>query len=332
MIYNYIIIGAGISGIYFSFLLKEKDSNIKVLILESSNRIGGRIYKENTTQAQMGSKFIHAEFERFLEKKNFEYYQLGNLSGKNDKIKTSMLLEEIGSLSKTNHSLIFNYENEKNAPFDFTSYLNKLKRGLNIKLETPFRNYVKKDNYYLINNKYKSEKIIFATSPNVLKYIQNPYKKLFKHYTQSKIITLAFCLDKSITKNIDIKSGFSFYEDFLRTSFYYDYKTNILYVNLFDRPKNFSIKNIEKRISDKFNLKKYTLIKQDWNKDTNLLGAWSIPKSSLTSKIIKTLENGYNNSIYYLGDYLGDMSFMSQIPCCMKNAESLIKRINNLTL
>jgi len=45
VIYDYIIIGAGISGLYTSYKLKKK-SNCKILILEKEKRIGGRIGSE----------------------------------------------------------------------------------------------------------------------------------------------------------------------------------------------------------------------------------------------------------------------------------------------
>ena len=47
MIYDFIIIGAGISGLYTYYLIKQTNPNIKILILESSNRIGGRILKDD---------------------------------------------------------------------------------------------------------------------------------------------------------------------------------------------------------------------------------------------------------------------------------------------
>ena len=44
MYYDIIIVGGGISGIYLMHQLIEKHKNLKVLLLESSNRFGGRVY------------------------------------------------------------------------------------------------------------------------------------------------------------------------------------------------------------------------------------------------------------------------------------------------
>ena len=44
MKYDIIIIGGGISGIYLMYQLIEKHKNLKVLLLESNERFGGRVY------------------------------------------------------------------------------------------------------------------------------------------------------------------------------------------------------------------------------------------------------------------------------------------------
>ena len=46
MIYDFIIIGTGISGLYSAYNIKQKNPHISFLILEQSNRIGGRIGNE----------------------------------------------------------------------------------------------------------------------------------------------------------------------------------------------------------------------------------------------------------------------------------------------
>ena len=329
MIYNYIVVGAGISGIYFSYLIKKVSPKVNLLVIESSDSFGGRILKDPNTGAQLGAKFVHNDFSRFFKKgKKHSCCELGSLKGKNDKIKTSMMLEEMGSISKTVHRKILKYENEKNYPYDYTKLLEKLIDDLQIKYKTPFKSYTNQGNYYLVNGKYKTEKIVFATSPNVLKTIPNPYQSYFKHYIQANIITLAFCLSDHSKVSSDLVQGFSFYEEFLRTSFYFDSKSKILYVNLFDRHKNFSTKNIETKIVDKFSLKNYKLNKKEWLKGDHLLGAWTVPKSTLSLKIVDTLETGYDNSIFYLGDYLGDIDKMGRVTGCMRSVESLVERLS----
>jgi hypothetical protein len=329
MIYNYIVVGAGISGIYFSHLIKSMNPSVKLIILESSNDYGGRILKDHRSGAQMGAKFVHDYFNRFdININKNKFYKLGNLSNQSNTVKQSMYLEEMGSIDKCVHSSYLEYEDEKNYPYDYTKYLEKLIDDLQIKYKTPFTSYTKQENYYLVNTKYKTERIVFATSPNVLKQIPNPYQNYFKHYLQANIITLAFCLGGQSKVSSDLVPGFSFYEEFLRTSFYFDSKAKILYVNLFDRHKNFSTKNIETKIVDKFSLKNYKLNKKEWSKGDHLLGAWTLPKSTLSPKIVETLETGYDNSIFYVGDYLGDIDVMGRATGCMRSAESLVDRLS----
>ena len=47
MEYDYIIIGAGISGLYTAYLIKKHKANCKILILEANNYIGGRMGTDN---------------------------------------------------------------------------------------------------------------------------------------------------------------------------------------------------------------------------------------------------------------------------------------------
>ena len=50
-IYDYIIVGGGISGLYMAYQLSKTDKSI--LIVESTNRWGGRLF----TQSEKGSQF-----------------------------------------------------------------------------------------------------------------------------------------------------------------------------------------------------------------------------------------------------------------------------------
>jgi UDP-galactopyranose mutase len=56
MYYDYIIVGAGISGLTIYKLIKDKYPNKKIKILEWNNRIGGRIYNEGIFE--LGAKFL----------------------------------------------------------------------------------------------------------------------------------------------------------------------------------------------------------------------------------------------------------------------------------
>ena len=48
----------------------------------------------------------------------------------------------------------------------------------------------------------------------------------------------------------------------------------------------------------------------------------------LSSKIVDTLETGYDNTIFYLGDYLGEIEKMGRVTGCMRSVESLVERLS----
>tara|TARA_Y100000389_G_C17445954_1_gene511611 strand:+ start:40 stop:1623 length:1584 start_codon:yes stop_codon:yes gene_type:complete len=65
-IYDYIIVGGGISGLFMAYKLSETGSNI--LLLESSGRWGGRVYtkKEKGVQFELGAARISSKHTKIL--------------------------------------------------------------------------------------------------------------------------------------------------------------------------------------------------------------------------------------------------------------------------
>lgn len=321
MIYDIIIIGAGISGLYSYHLLKKINSKYKLLILESSNRIGGKIYSEG--KSILGAKFLHNDIEKFREpEKNNKSYYIGNLQDKSKDIQNSMKLEDSGSISDMIHNK-FKYINEINIEYDFNSIVSVLNKNKNIKFNTPFKNYKINNDIIIVNNTYKTKKIIFALPVNVLKNLNTPFKKYFNNWYQSNIITLSFELNGKLNLN----DGFHFYDKFKRTSFFYNKQKDILYVNIFDRNNDFSIQDIKEKIVNYFLLTSYKFKYKNWNKDKHLLGGWSIPKKTVNSNIIKLIEGGYNHKIYYTGDYLGKIENMGSATNALNNVETLVSKI-----
>lgn len=322
-IYDYIIIGAGISGLYCNYLLKKKNNNFKILIIESSNRIGGRIY--NSGNSNLGAKFLHTNIGKITNKKNNKEYYQGKLNKNNKNKNTSMLYEELGSLSKNIHPL-FSYDNEVNVEYNFEKLINKYKKNAKIKFNYPYKNYeIDKKGIINLNNKYFAKKIIFGLPVNIMKKIDNPYKKLFNNWMQTKVNTLSFELNNY---DHNCKEGFFYLSDIKKTSFFYNKIKNILYVNIFDRPKNISLRNIIKNICKKLNINSFNLRNKNWLKDENLLGGWSIPRKTLTKEKIKKIENGYKNKIFYIGDYLGKIYNIGTVTNALNSVNKLIKNKN----
>ena len=330
MVYDFIIIGAGISGLYSNYLLKKNNNNLKILILESSNRIGGRIFNEGN--CNLGAKFLHNNIDKFtnhIDKNNM--YHSGKLEGNNEIIQESMRLEESGSISKNIHHQ-FQYTNEVNYEYDFNKIITKYKNGVNIKFNTPYKKYfINKESLIIVNDKFTSKKIIFALPINVLKIIDNPYKEIFNNWFQSNIITLSFEFKK---ENNNLKDGFFYDEYFKKTSFFYNKKKNILYVNLFDRNKDLCLTKTINELTNHFSLNNYYLNYKKWVEDENLLGGWSIPKNTLNQNKIEIIEKGYQDIIYYVGDYLGIIGNIGSVTNAIYNVEKLIdnlkiKNLNN---
>lgn len=65
-IYDYIIVGGGISGLFMAYKLSE--TNSKILLIESSNRLGGRIYtkKEEGLQFELGAARISSKHTKVM--------------------------------------------------------------------------------------------------------------------------------------------------------------------------------------------------------------------------------------------------------------------------
>lgn len=332
MIYDYIIIGGGISGLYTRYLLQKISPQLHVLILECTNKVGGRIFTDG--KSKLGAKFLHENVDEFVspkvEKENT--YYLGNLH--NQKLskdtKTSMILEDVGSVSKKVHR-DFHFTNEKNTFFDFNTLLSVFSKNANIKYNMKYKSYlIEPSGIIRINNEFKTRNLVFAVPVNTLQHIENPYKHLFNNWFQSNVITFSFELDNNLFINKTLKPGFFFNDYFKKTSFFYDEKNKIIYANIYDKNKKFSVKRAEKDIAEKLGLQSYVFKYKIWNQEENCLGGWSIPKNTLTSSIIKKIENGYENKIYYVGDYLGKVENVGSVTTSIKNVDRLVKRIFNL--
>ena len=323
IIYDFIIIGAGISGIYTYHLLKKKKRYLNILILESSNRIGGKIYRKGNSD--LGAKFLHNHINKYINviDQNKIYYS-GILKYKNKEIQKSIRLEDSGSISKNIHPKL-EYRNEINYEYDFNKLLDKYKNGLKIKFNYPFKKYeINEKDLIVVNDKFISKKIIFALPINVLKLFDIPYRNIFNNWYQTNIITLSFefLKDDNIFEN-----GFFYHKHFKKTSFFYNKKQNILYVNIFDRNKNLNLKRIISEIIKIFLLDNYNLQYKKWSEDYNFLGGWSIAKKSLTKDKIKIIEKGYQDKIHYVGDYLGDIENIGSVTNAMYSVEKFIKNL-----
>ena len=65
-VYDYIIIGGGVSGLFMAY--KLADTNKDILVLESSNRWGGRLLttKEKGVQFELGAARIYSKHHKVM--------------------------------------------------------------------------------------------------------------------------------------------------------------------------------------------------------------------------------------------------------------------------
>ena len=69
MVYDFVILGGGISGLYTAYQLLQKNPDSKLLLLEKSARLGGRIhtYKDKYMSVEAGAGRFHSGHVRLLE-------------------------------------------------------------------------------------------------------------------------------------------------------------------------------------------------------------------------------------------------------------------------
>ena len=187
-IYSYIIIGGGISGITISNKLIKKDNNI--LLLESSNRLGGRIYskKIKNNYIEFGAKWIHGnvnipnneKIKTIIEEYDHQMIQKfkivdSNIS--NEKIKNILNKYMIADLD---------YNNEK--------YYDALKLS---KYDKDIINIIFSENYGEHLSKIAPSNDNFTIFPGKDKRVINGYSNIInidpkvKYYLDSKVINIS---------------------------------------------------------------------------------------------------------------------------------------------
>ena len=109
MLYDYIIIGAGISGLYCAYNILKKNSNAKIIIFEKNKTIGGRmnVYNFYGTNVNIGAG---------IGRKNKDYLLIN-------------LLNELNVKYNIGKNIVYYHENVNNI--NFNEIVNKLKNKYN---------------------------------------------------------------------------------------------------------------------------------------------------------------------------------------------------------
>lgn len=156
MEYDYIIIGAGISGLYTGYLIKKNNPNSKILILESNNYIGGRMGIDTfystriTTGAGIGRKNKDINLIKLLNELKVVYTEF--------KINT-ILAENITEIdiTKIMKQLKTEYETNKDIkkPLKFKTFATEILGPIlykNFLINSGFHDYENEDAYSVLTD------------------------------------------------------------------------------------------------------------------------------------------------------------------------------------
>ena len=269
--YDYIIIGGGISGLYMNYLLKNK----KTLLLEKNSYLGGRAIEEkfhNTTiKLGAGIGALHNKHLLNLLKKLKIKYKMYNSD-------TNLLFNTKFNMKKATRKIIKIYKNEKkknnndiytlNVKQFIIKYISE-KFFINYNKQTEYKDYIKSNiNYYIkyypikdnIPEPYILVQIKWTDLINKLyKNIIHHKKEILLNYQVEYIKydnanNLYIINDKYITKNIIFATTLNCLQTILNKSSlnfninYHNYIGNIPFVKIFTYHKNGH--NLQNNIDD----------------------------------------------------------------------------------
>ena len=238
-IYDYIIVGAGISGLYFSYKLKNNNNN-NFIILEKKPRLGGRIktinmgcfsYDAGAVRISKSHKktislikelkltnqlielsnrktyFINNKFIKSNNKELNDIIKKGKKLNKNLRISNTFqgIGELISTSEKTNLAIIKTGYNSESVKLNFNDFLKETKTYNN-------KYYKFKDGLYEIINslacKIGKDKILTSSFVENIEYKNNIFKiKSNNKIYKSKKIILA--IPKNDLLNLKILSNYS---------------------------------------------------------------------------------------------------------------------------
>jgi protoporphyrinogen oxidase len=301
--YDFIIIGGGIAGLYMNYLLTDK---YKTLLLEKNNHLGGRIFQDNfhnykiNTGARIGN-LHNTELLKLLQKLNIQYKILNyKIIILNKKINMYQMVKsikdkynEITKLSNKNLNNIsareFIIEHFGIEFFKLYSNFTEYTDFFNQSINTYIHNYPINDHIPKISEK---DNISINWNLLVKKLIKKIKKKnkIIKNYEVKNIIynkkTLQYNINnKFIAKNIIICVTLKQLNKLIK-------KSNL------DIPKNY----YNKYIGSVPFLRIYTYHKNGHNINLNKYNITGTKLNKIiieNNKILTILETDYKNALYW---------------------------------
>lgn len=168
--YDVIVVGAGASGVMLASILREKNKDIKILILEKNDKICKKLSLTGNSRCNLGNKIVDYSFYNTDEIKKFEIYfnnikksHLNDMLNVNYKYENYIeYLKKIGVFIKEENNLLYPYNDQAISVCKaFEKYISK--NNIDLICGYEVKNILKEDNYYLINNDKKSKVVVIAT-------------------------------------------------------------------------------------------------------------------------------------------------------------------------
>jgi len=159
MIYDIIIIGGGMAGLYTQYKLLKKNKNKKILLIEKNGRLGGRVYTHNTI-VKNKKYSMEAGAGRFNDNHKYLKKLINELGYSNKVFKIPSKVNHIPTKSKWKKNEISKY-----SPYDYMDYIIN-----NIELTHSMKG--------VSFNKWLNKNI----SKDIVQYLKDfyPYKDIFK--------------------------------------------------------------------------------------------------------------------------------------------------------
>ena len=156
MEYDYIIIGAGISGLYTAYLIKKNNPNSEILILESNNYIGGRMGIDTfystriTTGAGIGRKNKDINLIKLLNELKVVYteFRINTILAENiTEIDIKKIMKQLKTEYETNTDI--------KKPLKFKTFATKIlgaKMYKNFLINSGYHDYENEDAYSVLTD------------------------------------------------------------------------------------------------------------------------------------------------------------------------------------
>ena len=359
MIYDYIIIGGGISGLYLALNLSRKYKNKTILILESKNYFGGRIYtvRDKNIKYESGAARFHNDhyhlnklIKKYKLKKNklppndlMDYYNYCETNEDNPqivKIDNSIYFFDKYMKIIINQSKKYNKDYLKSLTFEEFSIkiLNKnITKQLNniFGYESEFKTLNCYNALQSFKDDFNSEKQFYVLQDNMDSLVNKLVNELqekqnVKLCKKSKVINIKLQLNNIY--DLCIKNDNNNINYYGKNIIFAIKPTQLLYINLFKPIKSLLHKSIPRPL-----LRVYAAYKTD--KDTKKVWFESINRFTTNHPLRHFIPINYDNGLamisYTDGDdalYLLGKHYDNTLKQYLQNSLKLFfpdKKINN---